>query len=291
MIAQGILITGAALLVGAQSPEKQSCEQWSKDHWNGEEWSRVSDVLGSEVRMSSAPGSDERPGGELEELLLDPHTGKVSWAVVSCGGALGMGEHDVAVPASKLKWNSEQEGWELSMTEDQLKSSPDFDLSKARDQGPEAAFRAVEASWNEQVSEFPRFDTHEQGAKTMMVGDLEVRACTANFILASELDEHTVYARSEEFGDVSGSVFDLRNHRVAYAIVDRGGVMGIGEDEFLIPFAAMMVRERPDGSETILCIDRPASEIESSHRYEKPEDGVISKHAAHQARECCHSQS
>jgi sporulation protein YlmC with PRC-barrel domain len=289
MIAQGILITGAALLAGAQSPEKQNCEQWSKDHWNDKEWSRVSDVLGSEVHMKSAMESDSRPSGELDELLLDPETGKVSWAVVSCGRALGMGEHDVAVPASKLKWNCEQEGWELSMTEDQLRSSPDFDLSKARDENPEAAFRAVEASWNKDVSEFPRFDEHDENAQTMKVGDMEVRPCTADFVLASELDEHPVYARSEEFGDVSGSVLDLRNNRVAYAIVDRGGVMGIGEDKFLIPFDSMTVRECTKSSKPIFCVDRPVSEVESKHRYEKPEDGVISPHAAHEARERSHS--
>lgn len=288
MIAQGILITGAALLAGAQSPEQQNCEQWSKDHWNEKEWSRVSDVLGSEVDLKSAM-ENTRPSGELDELLLDPETGEVSWAVVSCGAALGRAEHDVAVPASKLKWNCEQEGWELSMTEDQLKSSPDFDLSKARDESPEAAFRAVEASWNPEVADFPRFDSHEQQDQTMKVGDMEARPCTADFVLASELDEHPVYARSEQFGEVSGAVLDLRNHRVAYAIVQRGGVMGIGEDEFLIPFGSMMVRESTESSQPIFCVDRSVSELEREHRYEKPEHGVISQHAAHEARERSHS--
>lgn len=290
MIGQGILITGAALLVGAQSPEKQSCDQWSKDHWNGKEWSSVADVLGSEVRLKSEPGSDERPGGELDELLLDPDTGEVSWAVVSCGGMLGIGDHEVAVPASKLDWNCEREAWELSMTEDQMKASPDFDLSKARDETPEAAFRAVEASWNEEVAEFPHFESRDHAASELTKLDgLEVRPCTADFLLASQLDEHPVYARSEEFGDVSKSVFDLRELRVAYAIVDRGGAMGTGKDEFLIPFDSLNVRECAKSSKPVLCVDRTATEIESSHRYEQPEDGVISRHAAHEARERSHS--
>ncbi len=44
--------------------------------------------------------------GDINELLLDKQ-GKVETVVIGVGGFLGMGEHDVAVKFSELKWSDE----------------------------------------------------------------------------------------------------------------------------------------------------------------------------------------
>src|ERR1700712_3774762 len=44
--------------------------------------------------------------GDINELLVDS-TGKVEAVVIGVGGFLGMGEHDVAVPFSRIKFTNE----------------------------------------------------------------------------------------------------------------------------------------------------------------------------------------
>ena len=44
--------------------------------------------------------------GEIDEVLLD-HTGKVAGFVISVGGFLGMGEHEVLIPFDQVKFVNE----------------------------------------------------------------------------------------------------------------------------------------------------------------------------------------
>jgi len=55
-------------------------------------------LLGSDVK--SPQGQDV---GNLKQLMLDPHTGRVMYAVVAIGGFLGMGEKTVVVPWNALE--------------------------------------------------------------------------------------------------------------------------------------------------------------------------------------------
>jgi len=50
--------------------------------------------------------SDEKLG-TIKEFMIEMNTGRITYAVLSFGGFLGMGEHDVAVPFDKLKWVNE----------------------------------------------------------------------------------------------------------------------------------------------------------------------------------------
>ena len=45
--------------------------------------------------------------GDIKEIMLDTNTGKVSYAVLSYGGFLGMGEKLFAVPWEALKLDTE----------------------------------------------------------------------------------------------------------------------------------------------------------------------------------------
>ena len=55
-------------------------------------------LLGSSVK--NPQGQDV---GDLKQLMLDPHTGRVMYAVVAIGGFLGMGEKTVIVPWNALE--------------------------------------------------------------------------------------------------------------------------------------------------------------------------------------------
>lgn len=65
--------------------------------------------------------------GDIKEFMLDMQTGEVSYAVLSFGGFLGMGEKLFAVPFTSLRLDTENRRFILDATKEQLKNAPGFD--------------------------------------------------------------------------------------------------------------------------------------------------------------------
>jgi sporulation protein YlmC with PRC-barrel domain len=86
-------------------------------------WSAKKSILGKDVYNDAGDKI-----GEINDLIVAP--GKwVSYAIVGVGGFLGMGEHEIAVPVSKLK----QVSGKIVLaggTKDALKAAPKFEYAK-----------------------------------------------------------------------------------------------------------------------------------------------------------------
>ena len=65
--------------------------------------------------------------GDIKEIMLDMRTGRVSYAVLSFGGFLGMGEKLFAVPWSALTLDTQNKRFTLNVEKDRLESAPGFD--------------------------------------------------------------------------------------------------------------------------------------------------------------------
>ena len=64
--------------------------------------------------------------GEIERVMIEKRSGKVAYAVMSFGGFLGMGEDFYPLPWSLLTYNERLGGYEVNVSEDQLKGAPKF---------------------------------------------------------------------------------------------------------------------------------------------------------------------
>lgn len=84
--------------------------------------SRASKIIGANVKN---PKGDNLGG--IKDLVLDPVSGHVVYAVVSFGGVLGLGNKLFAVPWSVLHWTSNKEYYVLDLDKDTLKNAPGFD--------------------------------------------------------------------------------------------------------------------------------------------------------------------
>ena len=80
--------------------------------------------------------------GDIKEIMLDMRTGRVSYAVLSFGGFLGMGEKLFAVPWSALTLDTQNTRFTLDVEKDRLESAPGFD----QDSWPNMADPAWEKS-------------------------------------------------------------------------------------------------------------------------------------------------
>lgn len=91
------------------------------------------DLSGTTILGASKLNGDDvyNPKGEklgsIKEIMLDLHSGKVAYAVLSFGGFLSMGEKLFAVPWSALKVDLENKRFTFDMDEDRLKNAPGFD--------------------------------------------------------------------------------------------------------------------------------------------------------------------
>lgn len=62
--------------------------------------------------------------GKVEDIVLDKVSNNIMFAVVSCGGVLGMGEKHLAVPWSSLDYNENEDAYVVPQTKDELKAAP-----------------------------------------------------------------------------------------------------------------------------------------------------------------------
>jgi len=82
-------------------------------------------LLGSDVK--NPQGQDV---GDLKQLMLDPHTGRVMYAVVAIGGFLGMGTKTVIVPWHALEVARDGKSLVLNVSPQMLQQAPAYDKGK-----------------------------------------------------------------------------------------------------------------------------------------------------------------
>jgi sporulation protein YlmC with PRC-barrel domain len=67
--------------------------------------------------------------GKIEEIMIDIHSGRVAYAVLSFGGFLGMGNKLFAVPWQSLAVDLENHEFVLDVSRETLENAPGFDKS------------------------------------------------------------------------------------------------------------------------------------------------------------------
>lgn len=87
--------------------------------------------LGSDLRSRSIENPDGAKIATVHELVVDPRSGRVAFAVLAVGGNLGTNEKMIAVPWDALKAmpdksNPNMERLTLSTTKEQLEKAPEF---------------------------------------------------------------------------------------------------------------------------------------------------------------------
>jgi hypothetical protein len=237
----------------------------------------IETLIGADVHLSPAAGEDT-PKGEVKDLLIAPD-GRVEWAVIGCDGKQAL------VPGEKLSWDAEKERFHAGITKADLESKPDFDLGKARESGLCEAIERVETQWNVQSRKKAREAATRAGEKRYM-GTTFLEA-NGFMVCGSELDELELYGMNEEFGGVAKTLVNPAAMRVDFVIVSRGGVAGVGDTRYLVPFrAAKLCHEplkedqKPKDAKLMLCVDKPVATLESAPKYEEPEDDEVLVSAA-----------
>ena len=91
-----------------------------------EERETVSLIGSDKVEGTSVYGADESQIGSIERVMIDKRSGKVSYAVLSFGGFLGIGDDHYPLPWESLKYDTNLGGYRTGITEKQLQGAPKY---------------------------------------------------------------------------------------------------------------------------------------------------------------------
>lgn len=94
-------------------------------------------LLSSKITGSHIKNLQNEDIGTIENLIVNPETGRLRFAVLSVGGFVGMGDTNVVVPWMALNVEKTSDGgspaYVLNTTKDKLKNAPRFDAAKLAD--------------------------------------------------------------------------------------------------------------------------------------------------------------
>ena len=97
-------------------------------HTSGEKQGPGPELMGADtLHGEDVYNTKDEDLGDIKEIMIDMRSGRIAYAVLSFGGALGMGEKLFAVPWSALKLDTVKKRFTLDMDKDRLKGAPGFD--------------------------------------------------------------------------------------------------------------------------------------------------------------------
>jgi PRC-barrel domain len=101
-------------------------------------------LIGSDkVEGTAVYGADNTKIGSIERVMIDKVSGKVSYAVLSFGGFLGIGDDHYPLPWQSLKYDTSVEGYRTGITQQQLEGAPKYGNDNAWNWGDPARTRSV----------------------------------------------------------------------------------------------------------------------------------------------------
>ena len=83
-------------------------------------------ISSTDVEGTSVYDTGRNNIGTIDHLMIDKVSGTVRYGVISFGGFLGMGQSHHPLPWSALRYDTSLGGYVTSVTEQQLKDSPQF---------------------------------------------------------------------------------------------------------------------------------------------------------------------
>ncbi|MCE9595319.1 MAG: PRC-barrel domain-containing protein [Planctomycetes bacterium] len=245
-------LAGLSLLAGASSGPKGGPCGWL-----------ASDLIG--MKVISQQGDSL---GKVEDVVVHPG-GEASYAVLSFGGTLGMGDKLFAMPWSVLRTiepdtakKDSTRSLVLPLEKDRLKTAPGFDKKN----WPIMA----NADWTKDVDAFYIGGANPNAKKP-------VEASTRTSVITwrvSELKGANVETPTgDKLGDLGEVAIDT-NGRVCFVTLSVGGFLGMGEKHVAIPWDALKFSVGGDkGDKRMISLPVTKKQLEEAPEYTKNKDG------------------
>lgn len=202
---------------------------------------RVSQLIGANVR--NAQGDNL---GDIQELMIDMHSGQVRYAVLSFGGVLGMGDKLFAYPISAFGVDRGSGTWVLNLPRERLSESPGFD----RDRYPQLGDR----SWWQRIDQAFRNGNERPAAEVQRL----VRA-------SKLIDQDIELANGDDVGEVEDLVMNMQDREVKYVVMEFDRVWNMNDRLVALPMDAF--RQARDDDD--LVVDRSREQLQAAPAFDR----------------------
>ncbi|MDD8022475.1 MAG: PRC-barrel domain-containing protein [Paracoccaceae bacterium] len=231
------------------------------------------------VAESGAEGAqqDWQDIGEINDVIVS-RDGAVEAVLVDIGGFLGLGERQVAVDMSALKFvpdtatADDDSDYFLVMTaaRSSFEQAPAYSWGAAAQHKMEEAAKsvrdaaaatatAVSTAANDAADTLRGQPMLVEGYQAVGVGDLS----TEMLVGAKAYDTNDAH-----IGEVSGLIVNDQGV-ISHAIVDVGGFLGLGEKPVELALADLDILKETDGDDLRVYIGKSRAELDAMPRYTK----------------------
>lgn len=219
--------------------------------------------------------------GEINEIVLT-RDGKVQSVIVGVGGFIGVGERDVAIDMTQLKfvseegdsddlflvvnastagveeapeYMSERQGAAMSTDANTTADQPAADTAGATDTAAAATDAPMETATDRLMLTQPSVE--REGYAPVAIDELT----------AEDLTGARVYgAEDEDVGEISELLL-TDDGKIDRAVIDVGGFLGMGERSMAVTFDELQIIRTEDGSDVRVYIDSTEEALKQQPEY------------------------
>ena len=203
----------------------------------------------SQIQGTKVINGDEKEIGSVKDIAIDLRAGQVKYAALSYGGVLGFGGKLFAVPWDAFEHRhdsgTDQHKLILNIDEATLREAPGFDQSNWPDFADPAFDEAAKSGASFEIDAGPvnvdidlRQDAElprpEDGA---IIRDEPPSSGNDMVLRAGKIIGMTVNNTADKnLGTVNDLMIDMATGKVRYAAVSYGGLLGVGDKLFAVPW-------------------------------------------------------
>lgn len=232
---------------------------------------------GTKIIGAKLSNAQNQKIGEIQDLVLDPATGRIDFAVVSLESKNAKGQW-YAVPFQSLAMPAHDALKEGDRAEAKKMTDPEFTLQQIDVAKIEGAPGFAKDKWPDLGAPAWRADLDRYyGRMGETSGDV---IAAHHAVRASKVLDQNIYTMTDEkVGDVEELGIDPRNARISYVVVSTGGFLGIGDKLHALPWEAVKTKPGTDKDGDKLVVDLTKERLTKAPEFKKDDWARMSEPA------------
>lgn len=220
---------------------------------------RVSQLAGMELQARNGDNL-----GEVDDVLHSSTPGQDMRLVVQIGG-IGVEERFVAVPFDEVQINADGDELYTSRTRDQLAAAPAVQVERQTTGAATPAQRSA-AEANRDAAERGAAPQAGAAASTQQRGG----ASTDDQGLADLVGAEVIGSGGDQVGEIDDIVISMAGADSVRAVIQAGGIAGIGEKRVALPLGQVSIDRSDDGEPAVrVTMDVDALQRLPEYEYEE----------------------
>jgi sporulation protein YlmC with PRC-barrel domain len=245
----GALVSAIGLMSYAQSgnSEAGAGKSATSATQNSAAQTRPPDLRATELIGTAVRNAQDENVGNIEDLIVDPVSQRVHYAVLSFGGFLGMGDKLFAFPVNLFTAGKKQSELVLNLEKDKLKNAPGFD----RNHWPDLN----DNRYRGDVDRYHKSESADRGA-------FKAQLARATELIGRDVKD----GGGNDAGKIEDLVINIGNGQVRYAVLELNKAWGQEGRMVALPVKALNF---PRDKDKDLVMTVPKERIDMSRSFDE----------------------